>query len=83
MTTTKTAFIFTHIGQSYSGGPLYEVLSPTGHGIGRVTRSSGKRGATWLAKPTDHVHYVRGFRSRERAAEYLQRVARESRVVSA
>lgn len=73
-----TAFTFTHDGESYSGGPLWRVETPGGETLGWVAASQGKRARSWMAYTPLTTHSVTGFLNRERAAEFLQRVATET-----
>jgi hypothetical protein len=73
-----TAFDFIREGEAYSGGPLYRVETPAGVNIGYVASSSGKRATSWMAYTPLTLRSVTGFKNRERAAEFLQRVVNES-----
>jgi hypothetical protein len=78
MTTTQTsAFEYVDAGTAYNGSPMYEVRTPAGRNIGYVARSGGMRGTTWYAHVPLTLRSTGGFRNREKAAEYLARVAGE------
>lgn len=76
MTTTQQSFNYVRDGEAYSGAPLYRVETPSGVHIGWVA-AGGKRSTVWAAWVPLTTRSVGGFRNREKAAEYLARVAGE------
>jgi len=79
MPPTKTsAFNYVEDGESYSGGVLWRVETPAGDVLGWVAGSQGKRATSWMAYTPLALRSVTGFKNRERAAEFLQRVVNES-----
>lgn len=73
MTTTQTTFNFIRDGEAYSGAPMYRVETPAGVFLGWVA-AGGKRSTVWAAAAPSAVRSQSGFRSREKAAEYLLQV---------